>query len=74
MGKCQVMWAATHFLLGEMSGREEMKQQFLRKGCNKKGEEHRKQYLSLCEAGVLLAVDLLALQEETLALWAHWKW
>ena len=51
-----------------------MKQQFLRKGCNKKGKEHRKQYLSLCEAGVLFAVDLLVLQEETLALRAHWKW
>ena len=45
--------------------------QSLRKGCNKEGKEHSDHqmlYLALCEAGVLLAVDLLVLEEETLGL------
>ena len=53
--------AATQLLLGKLtnpSGRD----------VPRKGRNHHEQYLSLCEAGVLFAVDLLVLQEETLGL------
>ena len=44
-----------------------MKQQSLRKGCNKKGKEPSKA-VSFPLQGVLFTVDLLVLEEETFGL------
>ena len=64
------LWVAgTQLLLGKTNIPQERMQQE-----RKEYSDHQKQYLSPCEAGVLFTVDLLVLEEETLALRAHWKW